>query len=140
MIDVNKLLELEAKANHSVNIRLYDNAGWWEGMTEDDGKLFVAMRNSIRELCLEVKALRGIAEVVKEMKGGYLQCSCHAEGTDWDKCDYMKGAYRAFEAAARVVTKEPIAIKVIEDESVREDEVKIVMPSGYETSIINIGK
>lgn len=67
MVNVEKLLELEAKANHSVNIRLYDNAGWWEGMTEDDGKLFVAMRNSIRDLCLEVKALRDVAEAAKRV-------------------------------------------------------------------------
>ena len=67
MVDVDRLLELEAKANHSVNIRLYDNAGWWEGMTEDDGKLFVAMRNSIRDLCLEVKALREVAKAARAL-------------------------------------------------------------------------
>jgi hypothetical protein len=76
MIDVDALLELEAKA--TCGVWTYDccDTPWYiesdgtfqiaENIEErGDAELISAMRNSIRELCLELKALREVAEAAR---------------------------------------------------------------------------
>jgi hypothetical protein len=86
MIDVDKLLELEAKAtsspwdvesfySHGYKISVFNCFATIDGtrwkvpdFNCDDALLCKEMRNSIRQLCLEVKALRKVAEEARKLE------------------------------------------------------------------------
>jgi hypothetical protein len=87
MIDLDKLLELEAKAttppwnvnfdysDEHVCLKNYEgHTDIWHTTLENgpDTKLISAMRNSIRELCIELKAAR---EVIEKGRGAANQRS-----------------------------------------------------------------
>jgi molybdopterin converting factor small subunit len=81
MIDVEKLLELEAKCPPYRLVYEHQIAGLVIGLDEidlsrRDAELIAAMRNSIRELCLEVKALRALEDEARELvnhNGGFIK-------------------------------------------------------------------
>jgi hypothetical protein len=99
MIDVDKLLELEARATPGVwkdwieyrgekrtnCIALKEDPGHLIGSVKvNDSEFIVEMRNSIRQLCLEVKALRKLEEANKWVI--YADELSHGEDCDyWDE-------------------------------------------------------
>lgn len=87
-----------------IDIENIERSSAWVNATQSH----LELKEIILELVKELKAARFDLEVVKEMKGAYLQCACHPEGTDWKECGYMRASQRAFRAAARVATKEKI--------------------------------
>jgi hypothetical protein len=119
MIDIDALLELEAKATPCNWMVLHDGHGFDSsiimdhncgqlmrttsyGLMREDSLLVIAMRSSIRELCLEVKALRDCAETLQWYAiadyGNHINPPNHI---DWDKGAKAKVAMRKLNEARR---------------------------------------
>lgn len=77
MIDLDKLLELEAKATPST----WDVESWRYGQINfEDAELIHVMRNNIKQLCAELRAAREVVAYFREWNG-------HSDECDRSPCD-----------------------------------------------------
>lgn len=98
MIDLDKLLELEAKATPGPWTFANDNDCWRvrgkdyaickvtlsfldPPTDEPDANFISTLRNSIKELCTELKAAREVVEFLRDWNNG------HADSCDQNPCD-----------------------------------------------------
>lgn len=107
MIDLDKLLELESKASPQWELKSWYTTDLVCVKSSDDavnmicepqdGRLIFEIRNSIRELCLELKAARKVVEAARyasrEINGHYLGQGPHDENL-WYARDQIDLALR----------------------------------------------
>ncbi len=97
MIDLDKILALEAKATpgpwalvvESAPLTLYLNDNFVQAERKEDIDLISAMRNSIKELCAELRAAREVVAYFREWNGHSDVCDIYQDNLPCD-CGYSE--------------------------------------------------